>query len=96
MSLPQLVCEIGAGLISTGTFTVAATGALANPTAVLFEVKDPLGNITQPVVTQDSTGVYHANFVLTMAGTWWTRWEGDGAVQAAAEEKVICRASQFG
>jgi hypothetical protein len=45
-------------------------------------------------VAKDSTGTYHADIEITKKGTYYARWEGDGAV-VAAEETSFSVVSNF-
>ena len=81
-------------------FTVTFTdvfGGLANPTTVVCKVRDPAGVITTPVITNDSTGIYHADYATSLAlqGTWYVRFEGTGAVVAADERSFVVDVSAF-
>lgn len=75
----------------TATFRTLA-GALSNTTAVAT-VKAPDGTASTPAVTNDSTGVYHADVTLDQAGTWYIEWQGSGTVIAAADQAISVRAS---
>lgn len=72
--------------------TVTATfrdgsGALVDPTSVLFAYTDPSGNVTtltygiDAELNRSSTGVYYAQIATDEAGTWSYTWTstGDGA-----------------
>lgn len=65
----------------TGRF-LNASGALADPSAVVLTVTAPDGSVTTPSPTHASTGVYTHNLTLTQAGIWVYRWEGSGTVEA--------------
>lgn len=47
------------------------------------------------VVTKDSTGNYHVDVDLTIAGQWFYRFEGAGAVVAADEVAITAKATVF-
>ncbi len=74
----------------TGTFT-NKDGAAADPSTILVKVKDPIGAETTYTygvdvnVTKASTGVYNATLTPAIAGLWWYRWEGTGALIAQDE-----------
>lgn len=76
------------------TFTnyLLAPPAPADPTSVLVRIKDPTGAVvvydTPSPVVRDSAGVYHLDVVLGIAGTWYVRWEGAGAIVAVAETPI--------
>lgn len=64
-----------------------------DPTAVNLYIKKPnqayitynygVGN----VIVKDSTGNYHANISLDVAGIWSYEWEGTGAAPADGEKR---------
>ena len=77
-----------------------AAGVLADPTAVHLEwgyatsASARAASVTTWVfgvdtqIVQESTGLYHADIPLARAGRLRYRWEGTGAVTAAAEGYV--------
>lgn len=78
------------------------SGAFANPTTVVFKIKDPLGNIvtyTGGNVVNSSTGNYYLDYPIPaqadFAGGWEYRWEGTGTVVAADEGEFDVRESAF-
>ena len=66
-------------------------GTAIDPTAVLFKVKDPSGNITtytyltDAELVKDSTGNYHVDVDADEVGTWYYRYYSTGTGQAAGE-----------
>ena len=91
MSTPNTY-DVGDLIILTGRFfSDAAQTAPADPTAEVVRVKDPLGVTTTPVVTKTGTGVYTAPLTPANAGMYEIRWEGTGAVQAVAQERIFVR-----
>ena len=72
------------------TFADAA-GAVEDPTAIVFRWKNPPGVIksfvynTDLALVKDEKGIYHVNLAPTVHGIWYYRFEGTGAVVAAAE-----------
>jgi hypothetical protein len=81
--------DAGDGLRVTAVFTNLSR-ATADPTTVVFKLRDASGAVTLPAVVRTTTGVYYAEFVVTYKpGEWTYRWEGTGAVQAAEEGKFI-------
>lgn len=90
--------DIGDLVRLTGTFT-DATGALADPTVVLAEVRPYVDGVYGTVVpitpVRESTGVYHADYSPATAGAYLYRIEGTGAVQQAAEGAFLVRVSNF-
>ena len=76
----------------SAAFTVSGTAT--DPTTVTCRVKDPIGNTTVytfagGTVTKDSTGNYHVNVTMDIAGNYYIRWEGTGTAAADAEETVM-------
>jgi hypothetical protein len=76
--------------VSTSPGFKNAAGVLTDPTAVTLrwrihqdETEWVYG--TDEEVAKDSTGLYHADIPVTVAGPYWFRWEGTGAVKAAEE-----------
>lgn len=72
-----------------------STPVLANATVVL-SIEDPAGTVTTPSVTNDSTGKYHSDVSLNLAGVWWVRWATTGTVVQAWEGALGVNASAFG
>ena len=76
-------------------------GAAVDPTAVTVRVKPPTGTLvvwvygTDAEVVKDATGAYHADVDIDETGSWYFRWEGTGAAQAAAERLFTVRGSAF-
>lgn len=70
-------------------------GALADPTTVTAEVRDPKGNRTLTGATKTSTGVYATVFVPDKGGEWWYRFLGTGALEAAVEGTVEVQETMF-
>jgi hypothetical protein len=75
-------------------FTNAA-GAAADPTTVVVRVRAPNTGRdgyttytygTDAEVQKTATGAYYLDVACTVAGTYWVRWEGAGAVIAAVED----------
>jgi len=74
-----------------------AAGTLTDPTAVHLEwgyatsASAPATSVTKWVygvdsqIVKESTGLYHADIPLARSGRLRYRWEGTGAVTAAAE-----------
>lgn len=88
----------GNQIVLTSTFTIAATGAVANPTAVKVRVTDPLGSETDYTggqLSNPSTGVFTVTITVTTPGVWNYRAEGTGAVFAAQEGQFVVRRSPF-
>ena len=86
---------LGTQLVLATTFLDAMTMQPADPTTVVLEIKDPIGNVTTPATTHPGVGLFKALFAPTLAGIWTCRWVGTGAVIAATEHKFEIRASAF-
>ena len=75
-------------------------GVPTDPTTVKFKITDPTGvettyvYLTDAQLVKDSTGAYHVAWPFTMGGEWAYRFEGTGAVMAAAQSTVICQAAR--
>ena len=59
-----------------------------NPSMVTLQVMDPLGSVASVrfgvgSIALVGTAAYAHDFTITMAGSWFYRWEGTGGVQAA-------------
>lgn len=81
-------------------FTDNDTGDFVDPTTVTAKVKDPIGAISNYVVTggqiiRDSLGKFHLNVEPTIQGVWAYRFEGTGSNKAAEESSFQVRESQF-
>ena len=71
-------------------------GAAVDPTAVTAEYEDPaVVKTAVPSPTKAATGVYTFDVSPTLAGTWYTRFEGTGANQGAAESSFVVDVSRF-
>jgi hypothetical protein len=88
---------------SSATFTNSA-GTATDPTTVIARVRVPNTNrdayttYTYGVggdIVKDSTGTYHIDVSCTIAGTYYVRWEGTGAVQQAEEDTWDVDAGAF-
>ena len=71
---------------------------LADPTAMHVITRDPTGaqvTYTHPnaLITNPSVGIWEFQFPgpVTIAGTWWVYFVGDGGVQAASQIKLKFR-----
>lgn len=72
----------------TANFTNLSNTA-TDPTAVALRVKQPDGTVVvynyPATIAKDSTGQYHYDLSIAESGDYYYRYEGTGAVQAAAE-----------
>lgn len=80
-----------------GTFR-DASGALVDPGAVTFKVKNPAGTTTSytyasGAVTKVSAGVYSLNVSVTAGGNWGYRIEGTDGAQAATDGTFFATAA---
>lgn len=87
------VYDIGDLVTLSATFKNNA-GTLTDPTTVIFRIKDPSGTVTSPSPIKDSTGLYHYDLSITLAGTYWYHFEGTGLCQDAEEAYFTVRKSQ--
>ena len=85
-------------------YRVRSSGALADPTTVTLEVKDPEGTITSYTyaaaqVTQSSSGIYYYDLAIPddadSEGTWYYRWIATGTVAGVTEGKFKVAESEF-
>lgn len=81
------------------TFTDSA-GTATDPTTVTLKLQDPNGVDTTYTyalaqVAKSGTGAYYKTMTITTAGEWYYRWEGAGAIVAAAEAMIYVRQSEF-
>jgi hypothetical protein len=91
--------DIGDSITITAAFATAG-GVAADPTEVTVKVQDGAGTETTYLyslaqVTKNSVGNYSLNVTLTVAGRWWYRVAGTGAVIGAAENWFYVRNTEF-
>jgi hypothetical protein len=89
--------DIGDRVRCTGTFR-DIDGDLADPTAIVARVLDPLEIIQtfQGVdVIKDAVGVYFVDLDVDVPGIWTYRFEGTGVVVAAEETAFYVERSAF-
>jgi len=91
--------DSGDRIRTTGTWT-NSTGATVDPTVIICEYKAPSGTTTVLVygvdaIVRSTRGTYYTDVSLDEAGTWFVRWEGTGAAEAAAESYWVVRESEF-
>lgn len=91
--------DIGDVARISGAFT-DIDGNPADPGAITLSIEDPDGEVAEVAypgtIVKDSTGAYHYDVPLTLAGFWEYRWVGTGAVAAAAQGRLWVRASNVG
>jgi hypothetical protein len=85
----------------TASFTDAA-GDPSNPTTVRCLVREPDGTettytvLTDPAVTNPSTGSYQLLVTADAPGIWTYRWEGEtGTTTPVDEDTFVVMASAF-
>lgn len=92
------IYDIGDRIRLSVAFTSAGTAT--DPTTITCKVKEPDGTITTATyalaeVVKDSTGNYHYDFTPDQEGKHYYRFEGAGALIAAAESDFMIRDSVF-
>ena len=80
--------DIGNLAALTGTFT-NQQGAQADPSSVVMRYKKPNGTILTATPTKSSAGIYSYLLALDIAGTYYFRFEGTGALVAAGDGSLI-------
>jgi hypothetical protein len=95
--------DVGDAVRFSANFKNSA-GADADPTTVVFKIKDPSGTIgsytysgtgTNTILEKDSIGDYHLDFTLDESGVWHYRWYGTGILDVAEEAQIKVRESAF-
>lgn len=61
------------------------TGEPADPTTVIFLVRDPTGTVTEVAHEQLGDGLYRAEFIVDRSGIWIAHAEGQGALVVTDE-----------
>jgi hypothetical protein len=84
--------DCGDQVILEGTFTVAATGALIDPTNVFFHTWQ-FG--VDPEITNPSTGVYQVTLTVNTTGNWHYRFYSTGTGTGAGEGAFNVKSSRF-
>jgi hypothetical protein len=82
----------GAVVRITGAFT--ASGTPTDPTTITLSLKGGTGGLVQftyaaSQIVRDSAGNYHYDYTIPASGQFFYRWEGTGAVIAAAEGSFV-------
>jgi hypothetical protein len=78
-----------------------ADGALADPTTVVCKIKDGAGTETSYTygiddeLVKDEVGLYHLDVSIEISGTFYYRFRGTGAAQAAEEGEFEVDESEF-
>lgn len=94
------IYDVGQEVRFSVVFAVGSTDT--DPTTITFKLLDPSGNSSSwvygeagTIVVKDSTGNYHADYILDEEGRFYYRFEGTGMVDAAAEHHAEVRDSKF-
>jgi len=98
MAYDTNVYDIGDEVRVMGNFTAEDGITPADPTDVECRVRRPDGTIADYNGTQvirDAEGGYHVDVVIDQWGTWFYRWVGTGALNAAGEETFSVRRTRF-
>ncbi len=70
-----------------------------DPTTVAVSWRKPDGVVTlktygtDDVVKRDNAGIYHIDIQTPLSGTYWFRWVGTGAAEAAEEDSFYVKPS---
>jgi hypothetical protein len=82
--------------------TFSVSGLPTDPTTIQASVRFGTASATSwdytasgTALLKDSTGVYHFDFISISAGTYYYRFQGTSACQAAAEGAWDCLTSKF-
>ncbi len=92
--------DIGDIVRATATFRNIA-GVATDPTGVTFKLRKPDGTTTTYVyptdaqLVKDSTGNYHVDVTVTLAGFYEWRFEGTGTVTASVDGEFLGATSVF-
>lgn len=76
-------------------------GSHADPISLRLRTIDPAGIVTalrypdDAQIVRDALGQYHADVVLTLAGTWYWRWESGHPSIGVAEGRIDVQPSRF-
>lgn len=84
---------VGSTIKFTARFT--SNGAPVDPSTVTGKVRAPDGTQSDLSVTNDSVGVYSAEFQPTMAGAHTCQFKGTGDYQQLAEIQQAVQPSTF-
>jgi len=90
--------DIGDQIQLTGTFSKSGTNT--DPTTITLQIKTPDGTIASYTyalsqLTKSATGIYYMDYAPTIAGTYYWRFAGTGAVVTAGEGYFNVRISAF-
>lgn len=92
------IYDIGSLVRISATFS--SSGAVTDPTAVVFKIKTGSGGTTtytygtDAALVKDSTGCYHVDWTTTVSGVHSYRFAGTGAVITAGESSFTVKDSQ--
>jgi hypothetical protein len=88
---------VGTKVTLEGTFKNKAR-ELDDPTTVTVRIEDPDGVVTvieHADITRVSLGVYEVDVLVNREGTWWYRFEGDGDLVTAGDDRFRVMDSRF-
>ena len=80
------------------TFVSTDAVTVADPSTIVFYLKNPLGSVASYVytggagggsITRVAAGIYAKDWTLDLVGSWFYRWGGTGGVQANDEWSAI-------
>lgn len=91
---PNKPILIGTELPLRATFTDLITGQLVDPSTIVLKVKDPTGTVTDYTPTRQSLGVWSYNYLFSVAGVYFYRFEASGNFVAVGEKSLMVAASQ--
>jgi hypothetical protein len=86
--------DIGDWVRVVATFTSTDGITTADPSTILFLLKNPAGSVATYAfstgsVQRATVGQYWAEFGIATGGSWFYRWQGTGGVQAAEEFQLV-------
>jgi hypothetical protein len=92
----------GANVRFSVVFRDPTTGAVVDPTTVVFKIRRPdTGAVTTWTylvvgsIVRDSAGNYHADYTCDFPGEWYYRWEASGSYIGAGEKYVCIMDTEF-
>lgn len=91
--LVTMSCTFTVSGVRTDPTTVDASIRFSSATALSFRY--PTASASDAALVRDSSGVYHFDFVPISAGTYYYRFQGWTACQAAEEGSFDCVVSRF-
>jgi len=77
-------------------------GDIADPTQLVFSIKEPSGDITTYIwgiddeVVRDSEGIFYVDWDASEVGTHYYKWQANGAVQLGKSAAFSVKESPSG